>query len=538
MKFVGIDLGHRFIKWAILAPTKKGPIIEHLEYFPLPWAKDADKELATLEALTQIREAIKSFPCQVAISLPNHWFAYRRREFPFTERLKIQQALPFELEEDLPLSLDESFLDFVVTEQSGKQAQVLAAVTPKYHVENLMRSIGSLGLPLIRLIPASLALHNATHTQLQQLTIKKVPHEALEQGPPSLRMHIDVGFYYTLINVYQGDTWLTSTHLLWGTQNWTDEIARHYELDFTNSEKLLFENSSLVIEWSKAHYEQIVFTETANRALAGWIQDIKLFILQLESDYHAQVAEIQISGSVTQLAHLAPYLTQKWERVTNIFDPLTLWAQNPGLSHKPFFPLALGAALELAKPPTAQGFQFLQGAYAPKDEFFANYWKKAKLPVLWASAGIASFWIASFTRLWLAEQVQTQAEQHLKKTAAQILALPEKQVKPRTIKNYLKEVSRLSKDRQTYASIVKKPDSLTLFKNHFENFPKKLGATPFINEIRLENKTATLDIVTQDLNQKLALKNYLSSLDENKKAEDLMASRPDRFQTQIQLRSE
>lgn len=97
--------------------------------FSAPCASDA-------ELIALLREKAKEWAgARIVSALPGHLFTQRTLAFPFAERKKIEKALPYEIEDAVPFSLDEMVVDHLPLDGEGKtkgtETAVLGLVLPK-----------------------------------------------------------------------------------------------------------------------------------------------------------------------------------------------------------------------------------------------------------------------------------------------------------------------------------------------------------------------------------------------------------------------
>jgi type II secretion system protein L len=82
------------------------------ESFVLPFTTDV--ELADI-----LREKARGWSgARIVSSIPGNQFSQRTVSFPFGDRKRVEKALPFELEDSLPFSLDEVVLDHIVPDRA------------------------------------------------------------------------------------------------------------------------------------------------------------------------------------------------------------------------------------------------------------------------------------------------------------------------------------------------------------------------------------------------------------------------------------
>jgi len=95
-------------------------------------------EQSFAEAIDQLKEqtGFVAGPCNVTLGA--ELFSYRNVTLPFTERKKIEQVLPFELDDRLPAGMKSVLVDFVIAKTGTPGADIIAAtINREYLVEKL-----------------------------------------------------------------------------------------------------------------------------------------------------------------------------------------------------------------------------------------------------------------------------------------------------------------------------------------------------------------------------------------------------------------
>jgi general secretion pathway protein L len=126
--------------------------------YSVPFATDT--ELADI-----LREKSREWAgARVVSSIPGCKFSQRTATFPFSDRKRVEQALPFELEDVLPFSLEDVELDHVVLSraESGadkkKESSVLGIMLPKTILRQHLDLLASAGVDPQVIIPSYIGL--------------------------------------------------------------------------------------------------------------------------------------------------------------------------------------------------------------------------------------------------------------------------------------------------------------------------------------------------------------------------------------------
>ena len=92
-------------------------------------------------------------------ALPGEFVAKRLLELPFSDSRRLQQVVPFALEEHLPFAVDDAAVAFSRVGREGNKTLVLAALARKVDLEKHFELLRSAGLDpkIVTLVPFALA---------------------------------------------------------------------------------------------------------------------------------------------------------------------------------------------------------------------------------------------------------------------------------------------------------------------------------------------------------------------------------------------
>lgn len=129
MKIVGLNIEKGRVAVSVIEKGYRQT--EFKESFSRTFATDA-------ELVEILKEKAKDWAgARIVSSIPGHFFSQRLAHFPFSDRKRLEKALPFELEDSVPFSLDDVVLDHVLLEKANKdaekknEAEVLGIMLPK-----------------------------------------------------------------------------------------------------------------------------------------------------------------------------------------------------------------------------------------------------------------------------------------------------------------------------------------------------------------------------------------------------------------------
>ena len=151
---LGLDLGSHSLKAVELQQTLRG--IEVVQVRSLPRAPG--EELA--EQVRQLVALHRPGIDHVVAALPGDAVSSRRLAFPFRDKRKLTQAVPFAVEGDLPFDLEQVVIDWEIVGGDRDEAEVAATIAPRTEVSRVLDLLQQAGCPPRTLEAEGLALGN------------------------------------------------------------------------------------------------------------------------------------------------------------------------------------------------------------------------------------------------------------------------------------------------------------------------------------------------------------------------------------------
>jgi general secretion pathway protein L len=134
-RVLGLDLGSHGVKAVELHQTLQGLVVVQQRTLPL-----GDEEGNPLDE--RLREFARAYALpkeHVICALPGDRLSSRRLTFPFRDGKRLSQAVPFEVEGQLPFDLEDVFVDWERVGGDRQHSEVLATVAPRTEVVKLLR---------------------------------------------------------------------------------------------------------------------------------------------------------------------------------------------------------------------------------------------------------------------------------------------------------------------------------------------------------------------------------------------------------------
>lgn len=135
---LALDVGGATLRAVLVERTLRSQRI--LGFYAAPRTDDLAADLRALTAAHDLRwdEVVSALPGDVA--------THRVLVLPFTDRKRLDQTVPFELETQLPFELDAAVVDYQVLGRDGDSTVVLAAFAPKAAVRAHLDALAAAGI--------------------------------------------------------------------------------------------------------------------------------------------------------------------------------------------------------------------------------------------------------------------------------------------------------------------------------------------------------------------------------------------------------
>jgi type IV pilus assembly protein PilM len=281
---LGLDLGTHSLKAVEFQQTLSG--IQAVQLRTLP---RADDEIALPELLRRFTELHHLSTDHVVAALAGDQLSSRRLSFPFRERRKLAQAVPFAVEAELPFELEDVVIDWEITGGDRSRAEVVAVIAPRAEVSQRIALLEEAGCPPRTLEGEGLVLGNLSAVF----------------DLPGRRLLADLGHRKTTLCLLVDGQAAAARTLPLGGQHLTEALASDRGLSFSAAERV--------------KCEQGVFTEAGGGAppqvakvLDRFAREIARTLGALEDvTGAASIDELTLFGGTALLERLDVFLAER-----------------------------------------------------------------------------------------------------------------------------------------------------------------------------------------------------------------------------------
>ncbi|MCU0821962.1 MAG: pilus assembly protein PilM, partial [Spirochaetes bacterium] len=321
--------------------------------------------------------------CSILINLPMEKVIIRDLTFPFAEIKKIEEAIRFEAEENIPFPIDQVIIDFqqVQSTEAG-EGKVLLAAARKDEIGKVLEYLEECGLK-----PVLMGLESQAIYQCYKY-FNKIENEAVIQ--------IHTGNYKTIVNIIQNNNLLFTRSIPIGTGLIYRKISESLKITVAEA-AALFENLNLDLHsfennLQKDDYKSNkitrsalknifnISTEVINELIEQVLLTQKAFLLSCEIP---EFSRILISGGGANIQGIGTLISNEFE-LPVVAQPFIEDNREPGIQTQ--FPIAFGTVLTYLDS-TRKKINFL------KDEFLPETASSRKKYYLAAAFGIMTLFI-------------------------------------------------------------------------------------------------------------------------------------------------
>lgn len=296
-RVLGLDVGSHGVKAVALDQTLQGLVV--VQHHWLAAAEEGDASLD--ERLRELARTHSLPRDHVVCALPGDRLSSRRLTFPFRDGKRLSQAVPFEVEGQLPFDLDQVFVDWERVGGDRQHSEVLATVAPRAEVMKLLRLLREADLEPRVVEAEGLALGNLAAL---------VPL-------PGTRLLLDLGHRKSSMSLSLDGRVVSTRTIQIGGLALTRAIARERGCSEAEAERQKCE-SGIFAEGGEAGSPAAL--AIVDRLVREIVRTLSALEPVLGGPAVARLDEITLLGGTARLPHLADHLAQRTGIQTALLD--------------------------------------------------------------------------------------------------------------------------------------------------------------------------------------------------------------------------
>lgn len=566
MRAIGIDLGEDSIKIAVVVQNKRSVYIQSIAEKKLSQQVSAhDREIEAIEFMRGIVPHMDLGSARVVIALKQDKVTVRKKQFPFSDRSKILKSLSFEMEEDIPFDPDLCLFDAKTILTEGLSAHVLAVAAPKSHIEKVLNLAQDFSVDPYTLTVDGLAFSNLLESwddaPPQYATASgplnfnpeeegTVPDSALDHvSARELQVTLNVGHKNTLLCAQIENRVVFVRSLMWGADQIIQEFMRKFQLPYLEAQRMLQNNAALLLVKNGQDFESANIASTIEKAMRDLVRDLQMSFLELQSEFHAEIKNVYLTGGLSALPNLGAFLTQHLEvpcnpvyLLNNYIDPQTI--QTNGLSIEDVqsrFATAVGIALEAFKRPKNPALQFMKGEFIAENNKFKQFWTDWGDITKVAAAAVVILFIWGSFRESLSTTLSEKGDEVLATQAKEVARLPRKQANEKGVKKYISENKKRAQEFKLLNQVAGMNSALDVLKKISEVSPSKDQSKIDIVQLKISDDSVNLIGYANSPREVTLLNQRLATMALNKKVSEespQIPAQPNRVAFSLSLKTD
>jgi general secretion pathway protein L len=451
MRSIGIDIGRYSIKVVEIFSNQRNYEITQCKEYSVLNHKSNDQEIEILQCLKQISEEFDTDSARVISSVRQQYVSTRKLFFPFRERVKIQKSLAFELEDDMPISIEKAVYDSKIIGYKGNAAEVIAMACVTEEVANSIELLNRAHVDPEIICPEMSAISNlyeSWHLNVDNF----VPTPGNEQN----KMILHLGHSKSFMGILSQGRIIWGRSLLWGADKVATAIAKTFQVPISTALEMMPEKAFLLTSEQGASKDQIKMSDTVAKAIEPLVQACRLTKILSETELSAPIVAVDVLGLPSHIKNLLPYLTEHLEIPVNHNDPLNQLKYFKIGSHHPIgesFQMAVGLAIEGLKKPYNPPINFRQLELAKKNQSFEKLWDKWGYSAKIIAAAYFLFFIYSVSLDVISTHLEETSNDVLVEQAGKIANLNGANATPTKIRAYIRESNKKAKLVEVFSDL-------------------------------------------------------------------------------------
>jgi general secretion pathway protein L len=305
-------------------------------------------------------------------------------KLPFTELKKIDETLPYTLEDMVPFNLKDKVVDYQMLSREPGNTTLLVGIIDRNHMAEYLANFDNIGKEPKAVVVDSLALGNLFE-QLGEPTQK--------EGVTAV---LDFGHRTTSICLIDGGNIAYARTIPRGSQDLTRALAQEFDLDFEDAERKKHSNGFLPSLNMKPNSPgEASIAETLSKAIEPLMRQVGLTFQSYVGASKRHITRILIVGGGSRLTNLPDFLSERFKVQAEPFSYLNGSFNRLADSDEvePTMAMGLGLAFTGLSGSRLKKLNFRKGPFAFKGNY--DYWKTRIAHLALSVALVFMFFIIS-----------------------------------------------------------------------------------------------------------------------------------------------
>jgi general secretion pathway protein L len=355
-RILGIDIGSYSIK---VAELERGYRDFHLIGFfeqPILSQEALGREGATTQALIKLFEEYNLPRDQIYTSLPGQTSSLRVIDLPFADFKKVDATIEFEMENYLPLPIEEMLIDYQLLKTTKTSSNVLVSYCKKSEFVKFMNMLTGADLD-----PRYIGSEPVEMGNLLKLGVLQ---------PEGAYAIIDMGHEKTDVVIFSGAELQYARTIFFGGRDVTSAIAESLKIPSNEADQMKIEMGHLGPETDGADATTRAVNEAIKTALNEFMLHLRQTFMAFQESKGEMVQALVLCGGSSRLPGIDHYFSSELRKNVSFLDCLDFPFNQLADSDwcRPVAASALAVAYRGVIGSSIRNIQFRRGEFAYKGE--------------------------------------------------------------------------------------------------------------------------------------------------------------------------
>jgi Tfp pilus assembly PilM family ATPase len=330
MKILAIDIGTAHIKSVIVEARFKGLGFKGFDIglhditsVPDAWEPVSPGERllspGQIATLAEIRSRYAPGVDRIVTNLPYSVYGSRFQTFPFKDKRKVQAAVKFAIEDEIPFDLDDCVVTSHLYPTKTKETNVLTGFAPVAPLQQFLEALSS-----VHLSPDCLMMEDAA------LAAQFLRAKSAASGNVAV---LNLGHRKTGMFFFRDKLPVLHRTSMVGGFDVTNAISQRYNIGLAEAEMAKTERGFLAVPGMQLNADQQAFSETICGSMEPLFHDFQQSMMAFTSRYSDPLHTVYLCGGASLLPGLPEYLAQRWQKkvmplqITHLFPQISIRPQ-------------------------------------------------------------------------------------------------------------------------------------------------------------------------------------------------------------------
>jgi general secretion pathway protein L len=512
MRSIGIDIGTYSIKYAEIDFSNKNYSLKTFHEYILPQDPTVDPHVHIVDALKQIASKYDTDLDRFVLGIRQEYVCNRMVNFPFKQKYKIEKSLTFELEDDLPFDIEDSIIHPKVLFTSAESSTVMAFAALKTNIAAIIKMCNDVGIDPDIVSCEGAALSN--FFEAWDSVVVDRPETADLAPEAECIATLYLGHTKSVMAVHSKKQLIALRSVHFGGLEIAQAISKKYNISIIEGLKTLHEKAFILTSQKNVSQDQITFSNLIASSVDTMATEVKRHLISIEAEKHIKVSQIYVSGGTSKIMNLCPYLTQCFNLPANLIEFDERIKSSPIQIPKEKFHnamIAVGLAIEGLRPNKNPAIQFRKLELAKQSQKVQIFFEKWGYTLKTMGALVAIFFVYTFIKSMMTDQMQNFSNQKLKAQAAKV-GLKGREATTNAITRYVRTQRQEVKNKELVANLQRINSPLDIMLTVSKTVPTSNNITLDVRKFSVKENSLKVEGLVDNQQQINLLKTTLSSI--------------------------